>query len=412
MNRVVISPDLFYLLAVFFCAYFAKDSPQMGAIGFCFFLFMWMKEQLSLLGSSSVQSKRFALAEALLRAGLFFRRVEAKIPLPYFSKLLIADLDTMSRCLYEQQRYDEALNYTQEAIDVAVERYGQDSVDHIAQLINKGILLNQSGKGDEAESLTGAAVTRLESLKHSLSKMQAENLCLALNNLGACYIDQRKIEKALDAFDRSISLKAEVLGAGSQSIAISYGNQGYSMLKAGKYESAEAYLRRGLKLVEGVRIDSATMATYLNNLGDALRGQGRLVEAEAELLKALDMRKGCLNAQHPHFGYSYHNLGQLYADKGSNELADSYFKQAIEIRKIHPGPAETELKETTAAYTAFLQKNGKSGATANVKAKPQKHVATAPGWVRPASVLLCTSVMVLPIVCYVSGMAFRFMGQR
>lgn len=411
MNRFVISPDLLYLIAVFFCAFSARQFPQLGAIGFCFFLFMWMKEQLSLIGCRTIESKSFALSEALLRAGLFFRRIEARIPIPYFTKLLIADLDAMSRTLYEQQRYDEAMKFTDEAIEAAIERYGQDSVDHIAQLINKGILLNLAGRGEESESLTGAAVTRLESIKHSLSKMQAENLCLALNNLGACYIDQRKIEKALDAFDRSVSLKAEILGAGSQSIAVSYGNQGYSMLKAGKYESAEAYLRRALKLVEGARVDPSLMATFLNNLGDAMRGQGRLNEAEAELLKALDMRKGSLNSQHPHLGYSYHNLGQLYADKGSTERADSYFKQAIEIRKIHPGPAETELKETMAAYNAFLQKNGK-GIPAVAEVKPQKAVVVAPGWVKPVSVLFGVSVMVLPIVCYISGMALQLVSKH
>ncbi len=410
MIRFIIAPDFFYFVVLLTLMCFARSVPVQYApvvtAGFCFFLFLWLKEQLSLIGLKASQNNDFNFAESTLSAALFFRRIEAKLPIEYYAKLMVCDLYAITRTMEDQQRYAEALKYNDESVELAISKFGFDSVEHLSALINRGILLNHSGKSEEAEQLTESSVTKLESLKSSLSKEQAENLCLALNNLGACYIDQRKIDKALDAFDRSVSLKAEILGAGSASIAVSYGNQGYSMLKAEKFSSAEAYLRRALKLVEGTHVEPSTMATYLNNLGEALRGQGKLQEAEAELTKALQMRKSSLTPQHPHMGYSYHNLARLYADKGNNELADSYFKQAIEIRSMHPGPKNTELRETTEAYSAFLQKIGKDTASTKVEVKSAAHLtANQAGWVKPLAFLLPLVIMGLPTFLYLSGYA-------
>ncbi len=414
MKRYVISPDIIYIFIFVILLLTGKGFPEVAAVGLSLTFFLWLVEQNGLIGVNAFRGKQYLLAEIALRSSMFFHRIQALIPVKYFSNLLIADLSTLCETLSEQQRYEEALAVNKQTIEVATKAFGSDSAQLVSELINKSFLLGTKGESDVAEEVAEKAVLILDAKKKNMNKMEAENLCLALNNLGVMYIDQRKVAKAMDAFERSINLKAEVIGATSESIAIGYANQGYSLLKVGKYDAAEQFLRRSLNLIEGKTVEPITKATFLNNLGEALRAQNKLEEAENVLNTAYAMRKGCMGANHPHMGYSFHNLGSLYADKGDAKQAKSYFDQAIEIRKMYPGPKNTELKETVDRYAAFLTANGEESEARKLEAMaPSLNLAkknAAPpnaGLVKIASTVLIFVTMAAPIVLYISGAALR-----
>lgn len=414
MRRYVISPDIIYIALFVVFLMFGKHFPEGAAIGLAFTFHLWLVEQNGLIGVKAFRSKQWVLAESCLRASMFFHRFMALLPIKYFSNMLIADLSTLAETLSEQQRYDDALAVNQKTIDVAAKAFGGDSAQLVSELINKSFLLGTRGEAEKAEEVAEKAVLILDAKGKKLSKMEAENLCLALNNLGVMYIDQRKIAKAMDAFERSINLKAEVIGASSESIAVGYGNQGYSLLKVGKYDAAEQFLRRALNLIEGKNVEPVAKATFLNNLGEALRAQNKLEEAENLLTTALTLRQGSLGANHPHFGYSYHNLGSLYADKGDAAKAKSFFQQAIAIRKTYPGPKATELNETIDKYSAYLIKIGEESEAKQLQVMaPSGSTATntssadSSGLVKIASTILIIVTIAAPVLLYVSGGAMR-----
>src|SRR5262249_11817647 len=71
------------------------------------------------------------------------------------------------------------------------------------------------------------------------------------------------------------------------------------------------------------------LADTLNNLGDLLRGLGKVEEARAHLEQALAIQKKALPKDHPKLASSLGNLGLLLHAQGKREEARRYFEQAL-----------------------------------------------------------------------------------
>ena len=108
-------------------------------------------------------------------------------------------------------------------------------------------------------------------------------------------------------------------------------------------------------------------ATFANNLGEALRGQGNLDEAEPLLLESLAVREKILAEMHPHLAYSYHNLAKLRFDQEKLPDSEQYFKKALIIREKFPGTKGVDLKETIEDYCLLLDKMGRSAEAAGLR---------------------------------------------
>jgi tetratricopeptide (TPR) repeat protein len=81
---------------------------------------------------------------------------------------------------------------------------------------------------------------------------------------------------------------------------------------------------------EAIRFHTAALALrpdnpgVFNNLGNALRDQGRLDEAEAAYRKAIELKSDCFEA--------YNNLGIALRDKGAMDEAVTAYRKAIELK--------------------------------------------------------------------------------
>ena len=72
------------------------------------------------------------------------------------------------------------------------------------------------------------------------------------------------------------------------------------------------------------------MLQSLNNLGNVLRAQGRLREAEPLLREALEKRRRVLGEEHPSTLRSINSLGVLLQAQGRLREAEPYFREALE----------------------------------------------------------------------------------
>jgi len=145
-------------------------------------------------------------------------------------------------------------------------------------------------------------------------------------------------------------INSNILKVGDDRLATNYGNQGYALLKAGNFHASEEMLQRAINLTkERTDENIIPVASFLNNIGEVHRQQGKLAEAEADLLESLALREKHLLAGHEHFGYSYHNLGLIYLDLKNYGKSEDYLDKAIQIRKKYPGVKNNELNETKQA---------------------------------------------------------------
>jgi len=267
----------------------------------------------------------------------------------------MVELEQLARSLKHQQKYTESAAVLEKAFKFCEMRLGKNAPETVECLINLAGVHSLSGRLDLGTPVAKDALARLQDMNNP-SKRHTEDLCLALNNLGVVYINAGMSDDAHQLFEKSFRLKLDALNENHPSISVAYQNLGYSLLTAEKYEAAEKYLKKALERT-GPNIEFT--ATANNNYGEACRGLGRLQEAEEYLQKAMDIRLKTHGKNHPHMGYSFHNLAKLYADKGDNQKANAFYERALELRERILPINHPDLLRTMRDYAAFLRKNNR-----------------------------------------------------
>ena len=86
------------------------------------------------------------------------------------------------------------------------------------------------------------------------------------------------------------------------------------------------------------------VATSYNNLAGLYSDQGRYIEAEPLLIKALELRQRLLGEEHPDVATSYNNLAGLYSDQGRYSEAEPnlelfcHFQQTLSRERLEICP--------------------------------------------------------------------------
>ena len=204
---------------------------------------------------------------------------------------------SLSKVLYRQKRYAEAL----EAARVAVEQRPNYYNSHA----DLGAIFNALGRFEEAETHLRRAITL-----HSQG-------WYAHLHLGDALYKQGRYEEALEATRIAVEQRPNYFEA--------HADLGAIFNALGRFEEAETHLRRALAL------NPQAQVVHLN-LGDALYKQGRYEEA----LEATRVAIG----QAPNHFEARVNLGAMLAAQGRYEEAIDVLAQAAALDPASPQVAE------------------------------------------------------------------------
>ena len=206
--------------------------------------------------------------------------------------------------LYEQGRYEEALDVTR----IAVER----RPEHFQAHFNLGATLDKLGRFEEAETHLRRAI--------ALSP-QAQNAYL---NLSKVLYEQGRYEEALEAARVAIEQDPDFVEA--------HFNLGAILNKLERFEEAEIHLRRAIALNPQAR-----KAHF--SLGVALYKQDRYEEALAATRIAIE--------QDPDFVEAHFNLGVVLDKLGRFEEAEAHLRRAIALNPQDVDPFRKLIKVLT-----------------------------------------------------------------
>jgi len=156
-------------------------------------------------------------------------------------------------------------------------------------------------------------------------------------------------------WNNSITLFEHTLSVTTGNIII-HNNLGTALKRQGKIQEAAAHFTKALQI-------KSTFAEPYNNLGTVLDQQGKTQEAAAHFIKALQIK--------PNYAEPYNNLGILLAQQGKLQEAAAHFTKALQIK---PNDAKThnnlgtvlaqqgKIQEAAAHFTKALQikPNGKN----------------------------------------------------
>ncbi len=130
----------------------------------------------------------------------------------------------------------------------------------------------------------------------------------AYNNRGLVYSDMGQFDRAIEDFDRSISL--------NPTLDIAYNNRGVLFGRMGQFDKAIGDIEKALAL-------NPSFFLAFNNLGINYAKKGSFDKALEQFNKAI-----MLNQDH---GMAYFNRGLLYMKTGNNKLAVSDYQTACRL---------------------------------------------------------------------------------
>ena len=139
------------------------------------------------------------------------------------------------------------------------------------------------------------------------------------------------LAEAQAGYEKAVAL-AKKLPVGDTELDTALDRLGSLLKREGKLVDAQHVLERALALREQLYgKDHPAVASALNNLGNVYRAQAKFDDAKRYYDRALAIRIAAFGPIHEEVATSYLNLGVFFSDRGDEATALSYFQKALAI---------------------------------------------------------------------------------
>ncbi|MEP6733288.1 MAG: serine/threonine-protein kinase [bacterium] len=236
---------------------------------------------------------------------------------PQLTPTRASQLSQMTYVLEYTHQFKRAEQVSRQAVALYRTLYGERDSRYAEELVHLGGLMSDLNREAEADSILRKAVALMR-LAHPDGHTELAN---ALRNLGYHLINVKKWDEAESTWHEAVELYGRLVGTKSLGYANAVVYEGFSQMSGGDYRRGEQTMRRALQL-EGIRRPKPNpvgvrLSAYL---GEALRAQGRLSEAEPLLLVAIKQPTLAEGTRE----YAARSLAKLYEAQGQREKAEVY----------------------------------------------------------------------------------------
>ena len=234
----------------------------------------------------------------------------------------------ISEILKAMGRFDEALEYTERALSIAVLAHPQDR--EILSSIH-----NQLGEAYREQRDYSKALNNYElSLKYDVEIPQHTNLSTTYCNMGHLYTDLNQYETAIAYFRKAQIIQKASLPPEHSAHGLCERGLGDAYLGSGDYHQALQTSQSALDCaLREVPTDFSSVANGYTYLGRIYKASGDYLQAESSCKKALQFYGKKLCTPHPCIAQAQKLLGEVYQDMGERKKALSNYKRALNIHK-------------------------------------------------------------------------------
>ncbi len=195
----------------------------------------------------------------------------------------------------------------------------------------------------------GKTLTVYEILRRGKARV-AEELAGNLETQAEIFGTLASVHGKLGLYDDAVQLRRQALNARRASsrrdrpeLAKDISNLAFSLFNIGDFQSAETYFREALTMAQQLGDDQSTKISL--NLASAIERQGQHEEAEERQLRVLRFNVREHGPESPEVAQSLYSLGILNTNLGNLENAESFLKQALEIRSTIFDRKHTQIAE-------------------------------------------------------------------
>ncbi|MCC5945598.1 MAG: CHAT domain-containing protein [Bernardetiaceae bacterium] len=281
-------------------------------------------QELDSIGNAFVKTQKFAEADSVFNEALVLIEQEVGKQDTLYANML----DQLLTSAYYQGRYDQAIDYAKQTVEIRKKVLGKEHHDYATACSNLGLLYKTQGLYDKAKPLYTEAKEIYEKV-FGREHREYANTC---SNLGLLYKSQGLYEKAEPLLVEAKEIDEKVFGKQHPEYATSCNNLGYLYKSQGLYDKAE------LLYIEAKDIYEKTFgkqhfyyANFCDNLALLYNNQGLYAKAEPLYKEAKEIYEKILGKQHPEYAASCNNLALLYNNQGLYAKAEPLYKEAKDI---------------------------------------------------------------------------------
>ena len=227
-------------------------------------------------------------------------------------------------------RFSQAEGFTEEALDLRKEKFGEGSLALAVSLNNYGVLKYNMARYNDAEK--DFESTRSIFKTHTLH--QTMPYSIVLNNEAMLFQTIGRYDEAEKLLTEAITVAEKLQSTKSNNHLKFLSNLALLYKQEGKYVEAETiYLGMEKRLGK----NNPDYASMLNNQAALYRVMGKEDKVEDLLKKSAAIYKSNFNEEHPAYAKSISDLGNFYRYKARYTEAEPLLDKALSIRETTLG---------------------------------------------------------------------------
>jgi tetratricopeptide (TPR) repeat protein len=260
----------------------------------------------------------------------------------------------MAGVLFEQGKYEEALQAYQEVHEIRKRVSGPEHPSTLTTRNNTALVLYNQGKYEEALQ----AYQEVHEIIKRVSGPEHPSTLTTRNNMAGVLDKKGKYEEALQAYQEVHEMRNRVLGPEHPDTLTTRNNMALVLDNQGKYEEAlQAYqeVHEIRKSVLG--LEHPDTLTTRNNMAGVLDKQGKYEEALQAYQEVYDIWKNVLGPEHPSTLSTRNNMAGVLFKQGKYEALQAY-QEIFDIFKRVLGLEHPSTLATRNNMASVLDKQG------------------------------------------------------
>jgi serine/threonine protein kinase len=227
------------------------------------------------------------------------------------------------------ENWDRSVALLKEALAMRRQVLGNDDAKVAITLVELSRTYMDRGRMDQSEPLLREALAIRRKVHGNVHRETGTSL----SDLGGLLRERGDLVQAEALFRENLAIRRKVHPADHAEVATSLGNLARVLLVRGDYAAAEGLFREQLAIYAKSSNTHTLTGSAWNNLSYALRGQGRLAEAEEAARKALPLIRARRGEHHPDTASVMVNVGRFELEHGRLAEAEALLAPALEFRQ-------------------------------------------------------------------------------
>lgn len=248
---------------------------------------------------------------------------------------------------------DESSALFLQSLALHQELYGDKSIEAASIQTSIAENLVNRGRFDEADSLLDLSLAVQRAGLHEEHK----DIAATLNAKAGVAYHRGAFDQAENYFKESISIWIANKGDTDNQIVIGYSGLAAAQIANKKQVEAELNLLRALEVADSLKITKhIVLAGVLNNLGHLYATQERLEEADSLFVLSLAMRRELFGDQHQIIPVSLNNLAMMRRQMGRLDEAEQFALEGLVLQRRIGGTVVGRAAKNVAAIQLDMGK--------------------------------------------------------